>query len=410
MIELHREANRPVWLAAPDPDELLELTRASATGVAGLSAPVPAAHAVLLAAHSWAHEPLRRLLDLIDVTVVLEDEDDRRRARELAFRWGLGRVWRTTIAAADALLGRLGFRAGATHLGPSPRRHPRADRVRDASHALGWTGLRPALQPNPGAWWRDADLHRCGPSEGRRALDRRHAPHASGDCRRVSSPIRTRPDQGDKERTMTLRLRTEDLEWREIDSDIVILDGREATYLTLNGSGALLWRLLATDATRERVGRRTARSVRGGPSDRGGRHRCVPGRPVRAGASCVVRRPPDLASLRAAWWARTALRAARRALARGEIREIRLPAPPPLPASAVRGVNALLRRREHDLSRARARPAAVAGRARRAAPNRDRRDGAFARIHGARLAGRRGRSPGAGLSRADAAGAVTATR
>ncbi len=44
---------------------------------------------------------------------------------------------------------------------------------------------------------------------------------------------------------MTLRLRTDDLEWREIDSDIVVLDGRDATYLTLNGSGALLWRMLA---------------------------------------------------------------------------------------------------------------------------------------------------------------------
>lgn len=52
---------------------------------------------------------------------------------------------------------------------------------------------------------------------------------------------------------MTLRLRTEDLEWREIDSEIVILDGREATYLALSGSGALLWRLLATDATREQL-------------------------------------------------------------------------------------------------------------------------------------------------------------
>jgi len=103
-IELHREANRPNWLAPPDLDELLELTRPSATGVPGLSAPVPAAHAVLLAAHSWAHEPLRRLLDLIDVTVVLESADDRRLARELAFRWGMGRVWRTTIGVADGLL------------------------------------------------------------------------------------------------------------------------------------------------------------------------------------------------------------------------------------------------------------------------------------------------------------------
>jgi hypothetical protein len=52
---------------------------------------------------------------------------------------------------------------------------------------------------------------------------------------------------------MTLRLRTEDLEWREIDSDIVVLDGREAAYLTLNGSGALLWRMLSRSATRDEL-------------------------------------------------------------------------------------------------------------------------------------------------------------
>lgn len=60
-----------------------------------------------------------------------------------------------------------------------------------------------------------------------------------------------------------------------------------------------------------------------------------------------MKRPPDLASLRAAWWAERALRTARVALAQGEIRNIELPAPPALPASAVRGVAGLLRRREH---------------------------------------------------------------
>lgn len=54
---------------------------------------------------------------------------------------------------------------------------------------------------------------------------------------------------------MSLKLRTDDLEWREIDSDVVVLDGRDATYLTLNGSGALLWRMLAANTTRaEMVG------------------------------------------------------------------------------------------------------------------------------------------------------------
>jgi hypothetical protein len=58
-----------------------------------------------------------------------------------------------------------------------------------------------------------------------------------------------------------------------------------------------------------------------------------------------LRTPPDLATLRAAWWAEQALRSARRALARGEIRDIQLPVPPRLPLSAGRGVDAVIRRR-----------------------------------------------------------------
>lgn len=50
-----------------------------------------------------------------------------------------------------------------------------------------------------------------------------------------------------------LRLRAEELDWTQIDEDIVILDGRGALYLTLNGSGALLWRMLAASATRDEL-------------------------------------------------------------------------------------------------------------------------------------------------------------
>lgn len=50
---------------------------------------------------------------------------------------------------------------------------------------------------------------------------------------------------------MRLQLRTDNLEWREIDDEIVVLDAREATYLALNGSGAILWRKLATSAYRD---------------------------------------------------------------------------------------------------------------------------------------------------------------
>lgn len=52
---------------------------------------------------------------------------------------------------------------------------------------------------------------------------------------------------------MTLRLRADDVEWREIDDEIVLLDGRQATYLSTNGSGTLLWRALAAGATREQL-------------------------------------------------------------------------------------------------------------------------------------------------------------
>jgi transglutaminase superfamily protein len=57
--------------------------------------------------------------------------------------------------------------------------------------------------------------------------------------------------------------------------------------------------------------------------------------------------PPRAADLRAALWAARALRQARRRLAEGQTRQIRLHPPPTLPASAVRGVEAILRRRRH---------------------------------------------------------------
>jgi hypothetical protein len=59
---------------------------------------------VLLAAHAWAHRPLRRLLDLVDVLVLVRD-GDREEAGAIARAWGVERLWGTTFAAAEALLG-----------------------------------------------------------------------------------------------------------------------------------------------------------------------------------------------------------------------------------------------------------------------------------------------------------------
>lgn len=50
---------------------------------------------------------------------------------------------------------------------------------------------------------------------------------------------------------MTLSLRADDLQWREIDDEIVVLDEREARYLAVQGSGAAMWRLLSESTTRD---------------------------------------------------------------------------------------------------------------------------------------------------------------
>jgi hypothetical protein len=56
----------------------------------------------------------------------------------------------------------------------------------------------------------------------------------------------------------------------------------------------------------------------------------------------VRRRPPRISELRAAWWTYRCLRDVRRRLAAGRT-DVRV-APPALPAAAVRGVEAVLRR------------------------------------------------------------------
>jgi Coenzyme PQQ synthesis protein D (PqqD) len=50
---------------------------------------------------------------------------------------------------------------------------------------------------------------------------------------------------------MQLRLRETDLHWREIDGEVIALEGRGSTYLAANDAGTLLWRALAGGSTRE---------------------------------------------------------------------------------------------------------------------------------------------------------------
>ena len=46
-----------------------------------------------------------------------------------------------------------------------------------------------------------------------------------------------------------MKLRVDDITWREIDGDLVVLDLRSSTYLTANASGSMLMRTLTEDRT-----------------------------------------------------------------------------------------------------------------------------------------------------------------
>lgn len=101
-VEIH---SSPKWLERLEPPRIEELISVAVPARAArdsiLTLP-PAHHTLILVAHSWAHEPLRRLLELIDVAV-LAQEADRAEIDALARRLGLARAWRTTSAAVDAL-------------------------------------------------------------------------------------------------------------------------------------------------------------------------------------------------------------------------------------------------------------------------------------------------------------------
>jgi hypothetical protein len=118
-LELH---SRPKWIAGLEPPPtpaLIASAVPAAVGVAGISALPRAHHALITAVHAWAHEPLWRLGDLLDVQLLAEDADQKE-LRRLAREWGIGRLWDTTHAAITALFDRgsrpLALRTWARHL------------------------------------------------------------------------------------------------------------------------------------------------------------------------------------------------------------------------------------------------------------------------------------------------------
>jgi hypothetical protein len=101
-VEVHAAPNWPAGIAAPPVAEILEAAVPSVVGIEGVLAPSRLHHGILLAAHAWAHVPLKTVRDLVDIAALaaaVEHADLHR----LADSWRLGRVWDTTWRAIEAL-------------------------------------------------------------------------------------------------------------------------------------------------------------------------------------------------------------------------------------------------------------------------------------------------------------------
>jgi hypothetical protein len=105
LVEIHAKPHWPDGLRPPATASIVDASVPSDTNVAGVLAPERSQHALLVAAHAWAHEPLHRLRDLIDVRALappgVYEEIDR-----TARTWGIARLWRTTNQVTDDVLAR----------------------------------------------------------------------------------------------------------------------------------------------------------------------------------------------------------------------------------------------------------------------------------------------------------------
>ncbi len=123
-VEIHSRLHWPAQ-CPPAGEELFAAAVPSLLGIEGLLAPSPAHHAVLLAAHGWAHEPLGKLGSLADVAAMTQEAGSDA-AAAVARGWGVERMWTATTRAIDELL----YDRRSLTFRPVSRRHLRAARER----------------------------------------------------------------------------------------------------------------------------------------------------------------------------------------------------------------------------------------------------------------------------------------
>lgn len=100
-IEIH---SRAPWVNWCSPPSFLDLrSTAQPAGIPGIWFPDRGDHALILCCHSWHELPLRRLLDLVDISLLSEAIDSQALV-DLARRHHVSKLWNLTQAVSNALL------------------------------------------------------------------------------------------------------------------------------------------------------------------------------------------------------------------------------------------------------------------------------------------------------------------
>lgn len=103
VVEVHRRPEWVRWCPAPPVSELFEQAVPSRAEIEGIDTLAPAHHALVVAAHSWAGAPLRRLSDIIDCTLLAGDATSGDLS-EWARRWDVEGLWRFMERFREALV------------------------------------------------------------------------------------------------------------------------------------------------------------------------------------------------------------------------------------------------------------------------------------------------------------------
>jgi Uncharacterised nucleotidyltransferase len=104
VVELHHAPKWPKGLQAPTAAALFDVAVPARCGIEGIFGLPPAHHAIVLAAHAWAHAPLGHLRHLLDVSLVAADAGQVD-WRALTEHWGASPLWRSTVRALHSTFG-----------------------------------------------------------------------------------------------------------------------------------------------------------------------------------------------------------------------------------------------------------------------------------------------------------------